>query len=382
MSSAQRPAPPPAGEYLGFDHIHFWVGNAHQAAAFYVCRFGFAPLAFRGLETGCRDVQTHVVGLGAIRFAFSSPLEPGNHAMGHHTMRHGDSVKDVAFTVDDCRAVFARAVAGGAVPVSPPETLRDAAGECVVATVAAPYPDAWHTFVQRGAYAGAFLPGYARVTEEDPQAALFDEPPPLAFVDHCVCNQPDGQMVPVVDWYTRTLGFHRFWCVDDSQVHTEYSSLRSIVVADRSERVKMPINEPAAGLRKSQIQEFIDYNAGPGIQHIALNSTDIVAAVTLLRSRGVRFIQVPGTYYEDLRARLGRSGVDVREDLDALQQLGILVDFDDAGYLLQIFTKPVQDRPTLFLEIIQRRVHEGFGVGNFRSLFEAIEREQALRGNL
>jgi 4-hydroxyphenylpyruvate dioxygenase len=369
------------GEFLAFDHVHFWVGNAHQAASHYAARFGFAPLAFRGLETGSRRVLTRVVALGDIRLAFSSPLEPGNAEMGQHCMRHGDSVKDVAFTVDDCCVVYERAVAAGAVPVSPPEVLRDADGECVVATIAAPYPDTWHTFVERARYGGRFLPGYVAETEVDPLVVAFEKTP-LAFVDHCVCNQPDGQMEPVVDWYTRTLGFHRFWSVDDSQVHTKYSSLRSIVVADPSERVKMPINEPAAGLRKSQIQEFVDYNAGPGIQHIALNSPDIIAAVTLLRARGVRFIQVPDAYYGDLRARLRGSPTTVREDLDALQRLGILVDFDDDGYLLQIFTKPVQDRPTLFIEVIQRRVHEGFGVGNFRSLFEAIEREQALRGNL
>lgn len=380
-SARLQPRPASVGEYLGFDHVHFWVGNAHQAAAYYTARFGFAPLAFRGLETGSREVLTCVVALGSVRFAFSSPLEPGNAEMGQHTMRHGDSVKDVAFRVDNCRAVFERAVAGGAVPVSPPERLRDDAGEVVVATIAAPYADSWHTFVERGEYRGSFLPGYEAVVDEEPLVTLF-EPTPVAFVDHCVCNQPDGQMVPVVDWYTRTLGFHRFWSVDDSQVHTKYSSLRSIVVADPNERVKMPINEPASGLRRSQIQEFVDYNAGPGIQHIALNSPDIVAAVTLLRSRGVRFIQVPSTYYDDLRARLDCSATNVREDLDALQRLGILVDFDEDGYLLQIFTKPVQDRPTLFLEVIQRRVHQGFGVGNFRSLFEAIEREQAMRGNL
>lgn len=371
----------PSHSYLAFDHVHFWVGNAHQAADYYICRFGFEPLAFRGLENGSRDVMTRVISRGAVRFAFSSPLEPGNHIMGHHIMRHGDSVKDVAFTVTNCRAVYEAAVTAGATTVKPPETLSDARGQCVTATIHAPYPDTWHTFVERTNYAGVFLPGYDESAGSDPQVEILPKTP-LAFVDHCVCNQPDGQMESVVDWYLRTLGFRRFWSVDDKELHTKYSSLRSVVVSDPNERVKMPINEPAPGLRKSQIQEFVDYNGGPGIQHIALNSPDIISAVSLLRARGVRFVQVPASYYEDLRTRLGKSAVSVKEDLDEIQRLGILVDFDDVGYLLQIFTKPVQDRPTLFIEIIQRYAHGGFGVGNFKSLFEAIEREQALRGNL
>jgi 4-hydroxyphenylpyruvate dioxygenase len=326
--------------------------------------------------------MTKVVRTGQVTFVFSSPLEPGNLEMGQHAMRHGDSVKDVAFRVDNCRALFERAVAAGATPVSPPETLRDHAGECIVATIAAPFADTWHTFVERTRYAGAFLPGYRDITESDPFCGTVFDATMLSFVDHCVANQPDGQMEPVVEWYVRTLGFHRFWSVDDKQVHTKYSSLRSVVVADYHERVKMPINEPASGLRKSQIQEFIDYNAGPGIQHVALNSPNIVATVTSLRARGVRFIKVPEAYYDDLRKRLGYSHLSVQRELDVLKDLGILVDFDSNGYLLQLFTKPVQDRPTLFLEVIQRNKHSGFGVGNFKSLFEAIEREQALRGNL
>lgn len=369
------------GEYLSFDHIHFWVGNAYQAASFYVSRFGFEPLVFRGLETGSRSVMTQVVRQGNITFAFSSALEPGNHEMYNHLMRHGDSVKDVAFTVDDCHAVFNRAVDSGAVVISPPEILQDEHGCCVVATIAAPYADVWHTFVERSNYEGRFLPGYRALDMKDPLADLFDTPR-LDFVDHCVCNQPDGQMEPVVDWYVDTLGFHRFWSVDDSQIHTQYSSLRSVVVADRHERVKMPINEPAEGLRRSQIQEFVDYNAGAGIQHIALNTPDIISSISRLRSRGVTFVSVPDTYYEELSKRLKSAGTHLKEDLSILRELRILVDFDSDGYLLQIFTKPVQDRPTLFLEVIQRRTHDGFGVGNFKSLFEAIEREQARRGNL
>lgn len=380
-SYSDRGPKPDKGNFLAFDHLHFWVGNAYQAAAYYISRFGFEPFAFRGLETGSRSVMTQVVRQNDIVFAFSSALEPGNQHMSAHIARHGDGVRDVAFRVDDCRAVFDRAIAAGAVVVSPVEVLEGDGGKCIVASIQAAYPDTTHTFVERAGFSGAFMPGYMPITECDPQVNLV-EPAQLQFIDHCVANQPDGEMESVVQWYLKTLGFHRFWSVDDKQLHTEYSSLRSIVVADYHNRVKMPINEPADGLRKSQIQEYVEYNGGPGIQHVALNTTDIIAAVTRLRRRGVTFIKVPDTYYDDLRNRLGHSSTVVEEDLGKLQALGILIDFDENGYLLQIFTKPVQDRPTLFIEVIQRHSHEGFGVGNFKSLFEAIEREQALRGNL
>lgn len=372
---------PENGAFLGFDHLHFWVGNAYQAAAYYISRFGFEPYAYRGLETGSRSVMTQVVKQNDIIFAFSSPLEPGNEIMGRHTITHGDSVKDVAFRVTDCEGVFYRAVNAGAAIVKEPEVHESTDGRCVVATIHAGYKDTWHTFVQRSNYKGAFLPGFKLVEDSDPQVDLVPSPD-LRFIDHCVANQPDGEMERVVQWYVDKLSFHRFWSVDDNQLHTEFSSLRSIVVADYDEKIKMPINEPAKGIRKSQIQEFVEYYNGPGIQHIALNTTDIISAVSRLRQRGVSFIRVPDTYYEVLRKRLSKSCTSVLEELDKLQSLGILVDFDEEGYLSQIFTKPVQDRPTLFIEIIQRRCHEGFGVGNFKSLFEAIEREQALRGNL
>lgn len=372
---------PGRGEYLGFDHLHFYVGNAYQAAAYYIARFGFEPYAYRGLETGSRDITTQVVRQNDIVFAFSSALEPGNRKLGDHLVRHGDGVKDVALRVDDCVAVFERATRAGARAVSPPERIESKDGCCVLATIEAGYADTWHTFVERHNFTGTFLPGYSSVTEPDPQLSLVPSAG-LQFIDHCVANQADGQMEPAVNWYVKTLGFHRFWSVDDRQMHTRYSALRSIVVTDYFERVKMPINEPAKGLRKSQIQEFVEYYGGPGIQHIALNTNDIINAITRLRARGVSFIKVPGTYYEDLRRRLNKSAVNVEESLQALQDRGILVDFDEEGYLLQIFTKPVQDRPTVFMEVIQRHSHQGFGAGNFKSLFEAIEREQALRGNL
>lgn len=380
-SYADKGPRPDRGAFISVDHVHFWVGNAYQAAAYYISRFGFEPYAYRGLETGNREVMTQVVRQNDITFCFSSAINPGENAISRHVLRHGDGVKDVAFQVDDAIAVFNRAKEAGAVGIREPTVYEGNDGRCVVATIEAPYEDTWHTFVERRNYRGNFLPGYSNVVERDPQMELVSAVG-LRFVDHCVANQRDGEMEQVVNWYVDKLWFHRFWSVDDKQLHTKYSSLRSIVVADYEERVKMPINEPAEGLKKSQIQEFVEYYDGPGIQHIALNTEDILEAVTRLRKRGVPFIRVPDTYYDDLRTRLGRSLTQVREDLNKLQKLGILVDFDDNGYLLQIFTKPVQDRPTLFLEIIQRSNHDGFGVGNFKSLFEAIEREQALRGNL
>lgn len=387
-SYSDRGVKPDKGEFLGFDHIHFWVGNAYQAAAYYVCRFGFEPYAFRGLETGSRSVMTQVVRQNDVIFAFSSPLEPHNTRMSDHTMTHGDGVKEIAFNVNNCAAIFDRAVAAGAVVVRSPNTVFDGdevgdGGEngCVIATIEAPYKDTWHTFIERRKFSGTFLPGFVGVVDHDPQVDLV-EPVGLQFIDHCVANQEDGAMEPVVEWYVKKLSFHRYWSVDDSQLHTDYSSLRSIVIADYDERIKMPINEPADGLRKSQIQEFVEYYGGPGVQHIALNTNNIIRAVTNLRRRGVSFIRIPDAYYDDLRERLRASSTIVQEDVTKLQKLGILVDFDDGGYLLQIFTKPIQDRPTVFLEIIQRSSHQGFGVGNFKSLFEAIEREQGKRGNL
>ncbi|PXF44683.1 4-hydroxyphenylpyruvate dioxygenase [Gracilariopsis chorda] len=368
-------------EYLGFDHVHFWVGNSFQAAAYYISRFGFEPYAYRGLETGSRKVMTQVVRQNNIVFAFSSPLEPGNTEFHRHLMRHGDGVKDVAFRVTDCFTLFENAVRAGAVAIKPPKVEETAEGICITATIQAFDSDTWHTFVERTKYRGPFLPGFKRFEESDPQVNLT-RPPELQFIDHCVFNQPEGCMEKVVNWYVNTLGFHRFWSVDDKQIHTEYSSLRSVVVSDFHERVKIPVNEPAEGRRKSQIQEFVEYYDGPGIQHIALNTSDIATSVATLRQRGVSFIRVPVTYYEEKKQLLGLSTTSIREALDDLQSKGILLDFDDVGYLLQIFTKPLQDRPTFFIEIIQRNLHSGFGVGNFKSLFQAIEQEQALRGNL
>mmetsp|Transcript_47835 Transcript_47835/g.97786 ORF Transcript_47835/g.97786 Transcript_47835/m.97786 type:complete len:489 (+) Transcript_47835:71-1537(+) len=366
--------------FEGFHSLEYWVGNAKQAASFFVARFGFEEVAFRGLETGSRDVVTHVVQQGAIRFAFSSALNPDNKEMGAHLQLHGDGVRDVSFKVKDCRKVYKMAIANGAVSISEPAEISDEFGTVVRATVAT-YGDTVHTFIQDSDYSGCYLPGFKAVTETDP-LSLITPSPKLAFIDHVVANQPEMTMEEVCDWYSSVLGFRRFWSVDDSQVTTEYSSLRSIVMTDPAETVKLPINEPAPGKRKSQIQEYVDYYGGPGVQHIALRTHEILHTVQMLKDRGVKFLKVPDSYYDDLEVRLADKGVEVLESLAEIRRLNILVDFDEGGYLLQIFVQPLQDRPTVFIEVIQRREFEGFGVGNFKALFEAIEREQEARGNL
>jgi len=371
------------GAYQAFDHVAFWVGNALQAASFYVTRMGFEEFAYRGLETGSREIVSHAVRQGKIIFVFHSALNPTGEAseeMGKALQVHGDAVKDVAFTVDDCRSIFKKAVERGAEVVKEPYEVQDEDGTVVIATIKT-YGDVVHSFIERKNYKGLFLPGFKPVTEVDPLTKITP-PVGLDFVDHVVGNQPDLQMVPVVEYYEKILGFHRFWSVDDKTLHTEYSSLRSIVVADDDEIIKMPINEPAAGKRKSQIQEYVDYYGGGGVQHIALRTFDIISTVSRMRDRGTKFLKIPKTYYTTLREKLAVSPVKVEEDLDKIEDLNILIDYDDKGYLLQIFTKPVQDRPTLFLEVIQRHNHQGFGAGNFKSLFEAIERDQEARGNL
>jgi 4-hydroxyphenylpyruvate dioxygenase len=302
--------------------------------------------------------------------------------MSIHLIKHGDGVRDVAFEVDDCRGIYHEAVRRGAVSTLAPVELKDEHGSVWMASVRT-YGDTIHSFVERKNYKGVFLPGYQTITNgaNDPLAKLTPNPG-LEFIDHCVGNQPDLCMEGVAKWYEEKLQFHRFWSVDDSIMHTDYSSLRSVVVADYDEVVKMPINEPASGKKKSQIQEYVDYYGGAGVQHIALNTNDIIYSIRQLRARGVEFLMVPAVYYDQLRAKLATSPIKVTEDIAVLQELGILVDYDDNGYLLQLFTKPVEDRPTLFFEVIQRHNNQGFGAGNFKALFEAIEREQEVRGNL
>ncbi|KAJ3128795.1 hypothetical protein HK098_003561 [Nowakowskiella sp. JEL0407] len=367
------------GRYAGFDHITFWVGNAKQAASFYITRFGFSPLGYKGLETGSREVATHAIKQNNITFVFQSPLNPNDQVLGGDLFIHGDAVKDVAFTVDDCRGIWKKAVERGARSIREPWEESDKDGVVVMATVAT-YGNVEHTFVERRNYKGDFLPGYQR-RGEDP-IEKFLPPTGLEMIDHCVGNQPDNEMIQACDFYEKCLDFRRFWSVDDSQIHTEYSALRSIVMTDRDEKIKMPINEPAVGKKKSQIQEFVDYHGGAGVQHIALRTHDIIKAVSSLRARGVEFLSIPKVYYENLKIRLSASRTKVHESIDILESLNILVDYDENGYLLQIFSKPIEDRPTLFIEIIQRNNHEGFGAGNFKALFESLEFEQDLRGNL
>ncbi|KAA0152382.1 hypothetical protein FNF29_03948 [Cafeteria roenbergensis] len=373
---------PAFGSFTGFDHVHWWVGNAKVMADWFIVRFGFERVAYRGLETGHRTMVSHVVRQGKIVFVFSSPINPCDTTdeMCAHLSKHGDGVKDVAFGVPDCKKIFDTAVSRGAKALVEPHVEEDADGKVVMATVAT-YGDTVHTFVERTEYTGAFLPNYKTVSEADPVNAVLPAAG-LDIVDHIVGNMGDGEMETTVSWYLKVLEFHRFWSVDDKDIHTEFSSLRSVVVADYDEVIKMPINEPAVGKRKSQIQEFVEYYGGNGVQHIALKTEDIITAITNLRARGVKFLKVPSTYYDSLETRLAAAGIKVKEDMATIRELNILVDFDEKGYLLQLFTANVLDRPTVFLEIIQREGNSGFGAGNFKSLFEAIEREQEARGNL
>ncbi|KAB5522436.1 hypothetical protein PHYPO_G00159510 [Pangasianodon hypophthalmus] len=372
---------PERGKFVRFHHLTFWVGNAKQAAVFYCDKMGFEPLAYKGLETGSRELVSHVIRQDKIIFEFASPLNPGNEEMGEHFIKHGDAVKDIAFQVEDCDFLVQKARERGAVIVKDPWIEQDNYGKVKYAVIQT-YGDTTHTLVEYlTPYKGLFLPGYHEPLFRDP---LLPKLPSgcLSFIDHIVGNQPDDQMVPISDWYQKCLMFHRFWSIDDKQIHTQYSSLRSVVVTNYEETIKMPINEPAPGKKKSQIQEYVDYNGGPGVQHIALNTSNIIQAIVNLKARGMEFLSTPDTYYDTLREKLKTAKIKVKEDLKTLQELKILVDFDDKGYLLQIFTKPVQDRPTLFLEVIQRYNHSGFGAGNFKSLFEAIEKDQDARGNL
>jgi len=374
---------PDRGRFIKFDHVEWWVGNAKQAASYYCTRLGFEPHAYRGLETGNRDVACHVVKQKDTIFVFKSSYEPDSEitkVMGAHMVRHGDGVKDVAFTVEDLDGIMIKSKEKGVKVVKDIWEEEDEGGKVRFATVQT-YGDTTHTFVERKGYNGLFLPGYKAPMHEDVLLSSLPEGG-LYFVDHVVGNQPDLTMEDAVKWYERNLMFHRFWSVDDTQLHTEYSALRSIVMTNYEETIKMPINEPAPGKKKSQIQEYVDYYGSAGVQHIALRSFDIIKSIENLRARGMVFLNIPDSYYNQLRKRLANSAVKVTEDIDILQKLKILVDYDEKGYLLQIFTKPVQDKPTVFIEVIQRKNHQGFGAGNFKALFECIELDQKERGNL
>ena len=375
--------------YAGFDHLKFTVTNAKQAASYYCTRLGFKHVAYRGLETGSRDLASHVVKQGDAIFVFESPIQPDTQReMAQEIAIRGDGVKDVSFTVKDCRAVYEKAVSRGAKSIKEPEEITDEDGTIIMATLAT-YGDVHHTIIERKNYKGLFLPGFkdslTALRYKDPLDDILPHVP-LQFIDHVVGNQPEDGMEPIAEFYEKAFDFHRFWSVDDKQVFTEYSALRSVVMADPEEQIKVPINEPALGRKKSQIQEFVDFYGGAGVQHIAINTNDIITSVTNMKKRGCDFLTIPASYYETLRAALVTHNKIAKrpiiEDLDVLQALNILVDYDENGYLLQIFTRPLEDRPTLFVEIIQRNNHNGFGAGNFKSLFESLENEQEIRGNL
>jgi 4-hydroxyphenylpyruvate dioxygenase len=355
----------------GTDFVEFFVGNAKQAAQYYRSAFGYELVAYRGPETGTRDRASYLLRQNKVRLVLTSALAP-DHPITEHVTRHGDGVRDIALWVDDARRAFALAVERGARPAAEPAVLRDENGEVVIAAIHT-YGDTIHSLVERGNYRGEFLPGFRPV-----ETRYHPPPVGLLHVDHCVGNVELGRMNTWVKFYEDVMGFRNLISFDDKDISTEYSSLMSKVVASGNERIKFPINEPAQGRKKSQIDEYLDFYRGPGVQHLAIATDDIIETVTALRDRGVEFLRVPTTYYGELQGRVGR----IDEPLDALAELGILVDRDPDGYLLQIFTKPVQDRPTVFYEIIQRKGARSFGKGNFKALFEAIEREQALRGNL
>jgi 4-hydroxyphenylpyruvate dioxygenase len=355
----------------GTDYIEFWVGNAKQASHYYRSAFGFELLAYRGPETGTRDRASYLLQQNKVRLLLTTAIAP-EHEIAAHVHRHGDGVRDIALWVEDAREAFAAAVDRGASPVQQPTVLEDGDGEVVIAGIRT-YGDTVHSLVERRNYRGAFLPGF-----QPAKSAFVTQPIGLLHVDHCVGNVELGAMNKWVAFYQEVMGFRNLISFDDKDISTEYSSLMSKVVASGNDRIKFPINEPAAGRKKSQIDEYLEFYRGPGVQHLAIATGDILHTVAALRDRGVEFLRVPTAYYDTLLDRVGR----IDEDLAPLKELGILVDRDDEGYLLQIFTKPVQDRPTVFYEIIQRKGARSFGKGNFKALFEAIEREQALRGNL
>ncbi len=356
----------------GTDYVEFYVGNARQAAHYYCTAFGFQLAAYRGPETGTRDRASYVLVQNKIRFVLTTALR-GDHPIAGHVQLHGDGVRDVALWVDDAESAWKETTARGARSVREPETVSDQFGEARLASIAA-YGDTIHTFVERRNYRGIFLPGFEAVPEGDALA----RPAGLKYVDHMVGNVGWGEMNRWVEFYRDAMGFKMFQHFDDKDISTDYSALMSKVMSNGNERVKFPINEPASGKRKSQIEEYLEFYGGPGVQHIAMATDNIIQTVAALRRQGVDFLRVPSTYYDALQARVGK----IDEPVEELQELGILVDRDDEGYMLQIFTRPVEDRPTLFYEIIQRKGSRSFGKGNFKALFEAIEREQARRGNL
>lgn len=353
------------------DHVELYVGNAKQSASYYRQVLGFTLTGYRGPETGHRDCASYLLEQGKIRVVLTSAMSSDN-PVSRHAAKHGDGVKVLALEVDDAASALKETVARGAEMVQDLVTLTDDHGTVKLASIAT-YGDTIHTFVERGDYKGPFLPGF-----EARQHGPADGDAGLVAIDHVVGNVELGQMNRWVDFYANTLGFSQLLHFDDEAISTDYTALMSKVMQDGSGKIKFPINEPAESKKKSQIEEYLDFYEGPGVQHVALITGDIISTVDKLRDNGVEFLTIPETYYEDLDERIGV----IKEKVEDLQRLGILVDRDEEGYLLQIFTRPIQDRPTLFFEVIQRRGSRGFGLGNFKALFEAIEREQARRGNL
>ena len=356
----------------GWDHVELWVGNAKQAAYYYEHAFGFRRTAYAGPETGVRDRASYVLEQNEIRLVVTSAVR-SDSAINRHAFNHGDGVKDIALRVPDVKEAYREAVSRGAEGVLEPQVLKDDFGQVELATIAT-YGEVVHTFVSRNGYEGAYLPGY--VSKESANGA--DDGVGLLAIDHIVGNVELGRMDHWVSFYEQVFGMTEMIHFSDDDISTEYSALMSKVMTDGEGKIKFPINEPAEGKRKSQIDEYLEFNEGPGAQHIAMQSSNIVKTVEALQRRGVTFLTTPDAYYEDTPERVG----DIAENWDDLRRLKILADRDDDGYLLQIFTNTAQDRPTLFFEVIERHGARGFGDGNFKALFEAIEREQALRGNL
>lgn len=361
---------------LGTDYVEFYVGNAKQAAHFYKTAFGFQSFAYKGLETGSKDSVSYVLKQDKIRLVLTTPLS-SKSPINDHIVRHGDAVKVIALWVDDARKAYHETTSRGAKSYREPIVEKDDYGEVVRAGIYT-YGETVHMFVERKNYTGIFMPGF-----EAWKSDYNPEPTGLKYIDHMVGNVGWGQMNKWVKWYEEVMGFENFLSFDDKQIHTEYSALMSKVMSNGNGRIKFPINEPAEGKKRSQIEEYLDFYEGEGVQHIAVATDDIVKTVSQLRARGVEFLsKPPEAYYEAVPGRLEEYSHQLREDIETLKSLGIMIDADEEGYLLQIFTKPIEDRPTLFFEIIQRMGAKGFGAGNFKALFESIEREQEKRGTL
>jgi len=356
-----------------WDHVEFYVGNAKQSAIYYQYALGFKLTAYSGLETGNRERASFVLEQGKIRFVLTTPYHPDNF-IAEHIKRHGDGVRDIALEVDDASSAFHETTKRGAEPVLEPTKFVDENG-FIIRSAIKTYGDTIHSFIERKNYKGLFLPGFV---DASAKAVKGIKEVGLRSIDHMVGNVELGKMNYWVKFYAETMGFSQLVSFDDKDISTEYTALMSKVMQNGSGKIKFPINEPAEGKKKSQIDEYLEFYHGAGVQHIAMNTNDIVSTVSELKNRGVEFLRVPTTYYDELEGRVGK----IDENIDDLRELGVLVDRDDDGYLLQLFSKPVEDRPTLFFEIIQRKGAKSFGKGNFKALFEAIEREQELRGTL